>query len=341
MWGFADIENPDEVRHGLDIRSFAYTMMRISRKVYFHNLKHDGHFIIDYLLKQGYKLVVDGSQLAAKEFSTLISDMGKFYAMKVRWPNGTLTEFRDSLKKLPMKLSRVASSFKLPMAKGVIDYHAHRPVGHQPTPEELVYLHDDVSILAHALRIVYEQGMKALTLGADAMAEYKAIVGSVMFAETFPLLPEAVDTDIRRAYRGGFTYADPRFMGRVIEQEGIVFDVNSLYPYVMRTRKIPYGEPVFMNGKPKTSERYPLSIFTVTFTAKLKKDHIPCIQVKNSFRYAATEYLTNIDEPTTISVTNVDWDLYNDHYDIVVHEYGGGYVFKAQAGFFNKYIDKW
>lgn len=341
LWGYAEIDNPDEVRHGLDIRSFVYAMMRVSRKVYFHNLKHDGHFIIDYLLKSGYKLIVDNSQLAAKQFSTLISDMGKFYSMKVRWANGTTTEFRDSVKKLPMKLSRVASSFKLAMKKGELDYDAYRPVGHMPTPEELDYLHNDVSILAHAMRIVYEQGMKALTLGADALAEYKSLVGSKMFAETFPVLPEAVDTDIRRAYRGGFTYADPRFMGRVIENQGIVFDVNSLYPYVMRTRLIPYGEPVFMRGLPKTNDRYPLSIFTVTFTAKLKKDHIPCIQIKNSFRFAATEYLRVVDEPTTISVTNVDWDLYNDHYDIVVHEYGGGYIFKAQTGFFNRYIDKW
>ncbi len=41
---------------------------------------------------------------------------------------------------------------------------------------------------------------------------------------------EAVDAEVelRKAYSGGFTYADERFKGRIVG-EGVVLDVNSLY----------------------------------------------------------------------------------------------------------------
>jgi hypothetical protein len=57
--------------------------------------------------------------------------------------------------------------------------------------------------------------------------------------------------------------------------------------------------------------------------------------------FIGTEYLKEITEPTTLMVTNVDWDLYNDHYDIEVLAYGGGWRFRAREGMFNGYIDKW
>jgi hypothetical protein len=340
-WGFAEVEKPfyDDVEIGTNIESFIERVTRQNGTCYFHNLRFDGAFILDWLLNNGYEHTTEKG-LEPKQFKTLISDMGKFYSITVCWDTGFSTEFRDSLKKLPMGVRRIAKAFNLEMSKGDIDYTALRPVGHELTPEEEDYLRRDVSIIAQAMQEVIRSGMKKLTVASDAMAEYKALTGSKWFESAFPVLDYDVDREIRRAYRGGFTYADDRFRGKVV-RGGLVLDVNSLYPSVMKYNMIPYGRPLFRRGKVELTESHPLSIFTVTFTAKLKPNHIPCIQIKGSNMFIATEYLRDISEPTTLTVTNVDWDLYNDHYDIEVLSYDDGWSFRAMSGMFDSYIDKW
>lgn len=339
LWGIANVGNPDDVQWGIDIESFVLHVALRGSITYFHNLKYDGHFIIDYLLKHHFMHLASTNSLRPGQFTSLISDKNQFYSIKVKWMNGTITEFRDSLKKIPLSLANISKSFKLKDSKGELDYKKFRPVGHMPTPEELEYLKLDVSILAQALQIVLDSGMKKLTVGADSLAEFKNISGK-KFDVAFPVLDETMDAEIRRAYRGGFTYADPRFSGRQV-RGGVVLDVNSLYPSVMRYEVLPYGEPDYVRGKVKPTKDRPLTIFAVTFTAKLKPNHIPCIQIKGHFRFSGTEYLTEINEPTTMMVTNVDWDLFTDHYDIQVQEWGGGWAFKGAKGFFDDYIDKW
>jgi hypothetical protein len=341
-WGVSNIETPlyDSVELGQDIASFIDRISVANAICYFHNLAFDGSFILDYLLKDGY-LFTEEQAPKDGEFKSLISSMGKFYSITVKWRNGRRCEFRDSLKKLPMSVKRIAKSFNLEMSKGEIDYKSYRPVGWVLTEEEEDYLRRDVSIVAQAMKEVHDSGMKKLTVASDSMAEFKALSGNAKFQTFFPVLNEEIDAEIRRAYRGGFTYADDRYKGRKLDQSGLVLDVNSLYPSVMRNRIIPHGIPLFKKGRINPTEERPLTIFSVTFTAKLKPNHIPCIQIKGNNRFIGTEYLRDIPEPTTMMVSNVDWDLYQDHYDIEVISYGGGWRFKAQSGMFNDYIDKW
>src|SRR5690606_25157882 len=119
------------------------------------------------------------------------------------WRNGHSTEFRDSLKKLPMGIRRIAQSFNLEMSKGDIDYEAYREPGHVITEEEEDYLRRDVSILAQAMKEVIANGMTKLTIASDAMNEYKKLNGMEYFNRMFPVLDSDMDAEIRRAYRGG------------------------------------------------------------------------------------------------------------------------------------------
>ena len=339
LWGAAHIDEPNNVEYGTILETFLESC-RTKRTVYFHNLAFDGSFIVDWLLRNGYKHRIS-DRMGFGHFSTLISKQGKFYSIKVRWPEGSYTEFRDSLKKLPMSVSEVAKAFKLSEGKGDLDYAKPRPVGYVPTADELDYLRRDVTIIAQAMATQYAAGMSKLTVGADSLSMYKKLIGEKNFLRVYPTLPMSIDTDIRASYRGGFTYVNPKFQARVIDGPGMVFDVNSLYPSVMYNCDMPYGHPQYFDGKYVEDSKMPLYVLTVTFTAALKENHIPCIQVKGANPFAAAVYLSVIDDPVTLTVTSVDWQLWNDHYDIDVLYWGGGWKFKKMRGSFNNYIDKW
>lgn len=334
----------DNVSIGQTLDGFLEEITDHNSVVYFHNLKFDGRFILDWLLKHGYEHITEGSTLPGM-FKTVISDMGRFYTISVRWETGATTEFRDSYNKLPMTVKRIAEAFKMPTGKGDLDYTKRRPPGYVILPEEADYIRRDVWIVARALGQQLHQGLSKLTVGSDALSEFKRITGRKQFDNLFPVLDIVVDADIRRAYRGGFTYSDPRFSGKTLGTGetvcGLVFDVNSLYPSVMYYQPIPYGEPEFSHGRVTATPSHPLVIQAITFVAHLKPDHIPCIQIKGTGLFSETEYLTNIDEPTSLMVTNVDLALMHDHYDMQVLSYDGGWRFKAANGIFDNYIDKW
>ena len=340
LWGLSPLEAPDTYEQGIDIESFIDRIADQRTVISFHNLRHDGTFIIDWLFKNGFKYVLDRQDLRPTTFTALISDTGKFYSIQITWTNGLTCELRDSYKKIPMSLARAAKSFQLEESKGEIDYHEHRPVGHQPTPEESDYMRRDTTILSKILRQTRDEGMTRLTVASDSMAEYKHLFGAKRFQRTFPVMSEAMDAEIRQAYRGGYTYADERHK-QCITRSGLVLDVNSLYPFIMYDRLLPYGDPEFFGGAPQPTDTHPLTIFSVTFTAKLKADHIPIIQIKKSTLFHDSEYVKLIDDAVTLYVTNVDWELWNEHYNIDVLAYGGGWRFKAAQGLFKEYIDKW
>lgn len=341
-WGTVDIAKPDydDVIYDTSIQSFIDHISSYNSNCYFHNLKFDGIFIIDWLLKNDYKHVQTDDIKRDGTFKTLISDMGQFYSITVKWDNGNTTEFRDSLKKLPMSVARLAVSFGLEVTKGEIDYAANRPIDHILTNEEIDYLKRDIIIVAKAMQEAINNGMTRLTVASDSLAEYKKLIGVDVFKRVFPVLSEYMDSEIRRAYRGGWTYCDPRYSKRTVGA-GLVLDVNSLYPSVMMNKPLPHGEPQFITGEVLPTYDYPLTIFSVTFTAKIKPNHLPCIQIKGSSMFASTEYLTDIPDPITLMVTNVDWALYQDHYDIDILAYGGGWRFHAAKGMFDTYINKW
>ena len=339
LWGVADAFTPRQtVTWGKDIESFfRYVSEHMTSTVYFHNLAFDGKFVLWRLLMAGYRHVQNDQSLRKREFSTLISKQNKFFTIRIKWDNGAITEFRDSYKKIPLSVEVIAPTFGMEEVKGELDYSAFRPVGHEPTVEELDYLWNDIAIVAHALREQISSGMTRLTIGSDSLAEFKTIMTSKGFTRIFPVLAATCDADIRRAYRGGWTYADPRFSKEVTPRGGKVYDVNSLYPYVMYSCEMPYGEPTYVDELPSSG----LFVASITFTAKLKPDHVPCIQVKNHSAFITTEYLREVDEPITLSVTNVDLELWREQYDMEILSCNGAWVFSGIRDIFTEYIDKW
>lgn len=339
-WGMCPVvPNPEPymVELGIDIESFFYFISNNDDIIYFHNLKFDGIFIIYYLLENGVRW---NKELHPNSFTTLIDKDSKFYSISIMWDNGNITIFKDSLKKLPMGVDRIARSFNLPFKKGLIDYDAERPVGYIPNDDEVEYQINDVMIIAAALWMQFNEGMNSLTVGADSLNEFKRIMGHNNFIQSFPILDDNTDFCIRKAYRGGWCKVADKYAKEVVGPVK-VYDVNSLYPSVMYDSPLPYGIPIPFNGQPIVTDEYPLWIASVTITAELNENYHPIIQLKNHSVFVPTEYLKVIKEPTTVSCTSVDWELWCEHYNITVYSWDGGYYFKASRKFFKSYIDKW
>ena len=341
-WASSEIDNHNKVTIGNSIDSFMEFIKKGNQVHYFHNLKFDGEFIIYYLLIHGYTY---SEEKLDNTFSCLISDVGQFYSIdvvyKVYGDRLWHTVFYDSLKKLPFSVEVIANAFNLENKKLSIDYNEYRSVNHKLTKEEIDYVSNDVKIVAEALKIQFDVGLKKMTIGADALAYYRKLVGKKKFNGTFPIFTKATDNDIRQAYRGGFTYVNPKYQEKIVKN-GSVYDVNSMYPAIMYNELLPYDLPLFFNGQYEKDLEYPLYIQRIACSFKLKKGKIPCIQLKGNFRYGMTEYITSSnDEIEILTLTNIDLDMFFENYDVKDLEYICGYKFKGVRGLFKEYIDFW
>lgn len=339
VWGLYSLER-SEFFHGRTLDTFFNHLkyqVDTGAVIYFHNLKFDGEFLFYYLFENGF-VHTDEAKLKHKQFSTLISNMGVFYSIKVCF-DGRIYTFQDSLKLIPFKVSQIPRAFGLEIKKGDIDYHKVRPVGYRPTEEELDYLLHDVKIVAQALEYFYDQMLSKMTIASNALTDYKSLIGKETFERRFPVLP--FDDLLRKSYKGGVVQVKAGWEGKDVGA-GITLDVNSLYPYVMSDRKLPYGDPIYMEGKVEHDQFYDVSIQRLICNFELKEGYLPTLQVKGSFHFSSTEYLTSsdgVDVPLTL--TSVDLDMFFEHYDVYNVQWIEGWKFRSSDTMFRDYVEKW
>lgn len=344
-WAVCEVDNPDNIRYGNDIEGFLrYARLTSPSKFYFHNLAFDGAFIQDWCLKNGWSWSDERKPSQYPALTTVISDMNQVYCITMWFSVTDKVTIYDSMKIIPMSVRSIAKSFHLEEGKGELDYEEYREPGHELTAIEKDYIRRDVQIVAHAMQYFHAQGMDKMTAASNALWDYKKILGgNKYFRRVFPELTDEQDKFIRMAYRGGFTYADPRWAGKDIGR-GIVFDVNSLYPSVMAAcdgQMLPMYEPQWFDGEPAATPRFPLWVAHVSCAFKVKKRHIPCIQLKGNCRFAPTDYLLDSKGIVDWYVTNIDWDLITQQYDVRHVRWYGGYRFRAGEDQFKPYVDKW
>ena len=349
VWAYAicEVENKDNIIIGTTIDDFMKWCeeRKENDTVFFHNLKFDSQFIMNYLFKNDYIHTVNPEDKKSRTFNTLISDKGLYYQVEVifekKGKKVNKVVFQDSLKLIPLSVEAIAKSFKLPISKLEIDYDAHNnlPIGSPLTKEEEEYIKHDVQIVAYAIEYFYSQGLDRMTIGSCALAEYKKIITKRDFKRFFPI--PKYHQDVKQSYRGGFTYLNPKFAEKTIKN-GIVLDVNSLYPSVMYDSYLPYGTPIFFKGKYEKDNIYPLYTQMIRCQFELKPGKIPTIQIKYGYNFRANEYLTTSgDTEVVLCLNSVDMELFLDHYEVYNLEYISGWKFKSAQGLFTDYIDKW
>ena len=346
VWAYAlcEIGNPSNIIIGNNIDDFIKFCSKSKNHVlYFHNLKFDCEYIISYLLKNGFTHIKEKTEKADKTFTTIISGMGQFYSIeiyfKVLKKKVNKVTIYDSLKILNFSVEQIAKDFDLPIRKLELDYNEKREIGHKLTQHEIDYITNDVEIMARALNVMFNAGLTKMTIGSDALHDYKRTCSN--FNKYFPTLPSEIDKDIRRSYRGGFTYLNPLYKGKE-STKGYVLDVNSLYPSVMVNDILPYGQPVFFMGEYEEDNLYKLYVQTLTCSFEIKEGMIPTIQIKNHLSFIPNEYLeSSHGEVVTLTLTSVDLKLFKEHYNIYDLTYVSGWKFRGVKGLFTDYINYW
>lgn len=334
-WGGYNVYT-DEYVHGLDIKSFCVWAFARRRTIYFHNLKFDGSFILDYALKNGFKLST-ARKLGAKELRAMISEQGQWYKLELKGRKNRVV-IKDSFKVIASSLGAIAKSLGLDVQKGSIDYEAFRPAGYQPTAEEQRYQWEDCYIAAKALKPLLDKGMTKLTAGSNALAYYKETQfgDDNKFREKFPLLSKDDDEWIRKSYRGGVTMVK-KSEAEKEHGNGIVFDVNSMYPWAMHSpNAYPVGRPMWGYGDPPWGELYIIHVWVL---AHIKPNKPPTIQLKRSRFDVGAEYATEI-PGFELWLTSIDLELLMEMYDIEDILYYEWCKFQSEIGLFDCYIDE-
>ena len=349
VWAFAisEIGNPENFIYGNSLDDFMSfcANSKENYKIYFHNLKFDGSFILSWLESNKFRFIENRKSREDLTYTTLITDMNVFYSIEVYFEVNRKSHhtnkvvFYDSLKILNFSVEQIARDFDLPIRKLTLDYKAKREIGHILTPDEVDYIRNDVEIMSRALDIMFKNNLKKMTIGSDALNNYKEM--QPKFKSLFPVLEDGFDSEIRRSYKGGFTYLNPKYKEKKTGS-GLVLDVNSEYPAMMHYRKLPFGYPVMFEGEYIPDKLYPLYIINFSCRFELKKGKIPSIQIKHSMDYQMNEYLESSKGLITdLTLTSVDYELFCENYDVYDLKFGGGYKFQCITGIFDNYIDYW
>lgn len=176
------------------------------------------------------------------------------------------------------------------------------------------------------------------------------------------------DNYIRKSYRGGWCYLVEGKEKRK-HLNGFTADVNSLYPSMMHSESgnlYPVGLPTFWKGDfipEEATQRGRYYFIRLKTRFYLKKGYLPFIQIKGSWLYKGTKSLktSDIEDPETgktsrfyldldgkvtdsaviLTLTQTDYQLLREHYELKDTEILDGCYFDAKIGIFDTYIDKY
>jgi hypothetical protein len=189
VWAWAAQKiGDDATQYGNCIDTLMAQFETVQGDYYFHNLAFDGEFIVSWLLNHGWTYS-DNKQ--PKTFNAVISQLGRWYTIQIIYARKgnkiKSTKLFDSLKKLPFSVKQVADAFNIPEKKLTLDYdQAWKNPNWIEDANTKEYISHDVTIVNKALKTMFDEGLEKMTIGGDAMFEYKNIIGSKVFDQLFP-----------------------------------------------------------------------------------------------------------------------------------------------------------
>lgn len=299
--------------------------------IYFHNLKFDGSFIVNWLLLHNYPYTTEKLKKHDKiGFTTLIDEMGAWYSITANLERRVQVNFCDSLKIIPLKVKEIAKAFNLPIEKEIIDYQDYKV-----TPQKWEYIEHDVKIPAMALKFFKGQGYTKMTIGGCSYESFEN--SDRQIKKQFPILDRDWVQLWRKAYRGGRTQANPRFANQLVHNVRR-FDINSMYSYGMSRFPMPYGSPIRLTKR--TIGLYNFELYRVAIAFSLKEGHLPTLLKKTGLHLGNDTYYKDTDGVEEIYISNIDLELVKRHYDIKYLDILEGYGFYTDKNIFRDWVDE-
>lgn len=215
-----------------------YSSFRL-RTVYFHNFaRFDGILILRYYVDRGNKYKI----------KTLLRNH-KLYELKVYLGDKLLLRFRDSCTLLPSSLETLGKTLCPELgSKGSIP-HADLSVSNLllNSVDLINYLRQDILILGGVMLKAQEINWSKYRIDVEDVMTLSSLALQIFRQnyfddETFHInIPTRnQDTFIRRGYYGG--HVD---VYKPYGENLYCYDVNSLYPYIMKSYPMPCGIPVW------------------------------------------------------------------------------------------------
>lgn len=303
---------------------------RQSVKVYFHKLKWDGEFILHYLVR--VLKYANIKKLSPNYFNFSKDDMGNVYWIKIKIYRCYLT-FKCSKKILNASVSELGKSLG-DEQKGSIDYdkYSHFDSINDIPKELLTYLYHDINIVRRALNEFKTYYNPKITIASTSLATFKKDFGIIKYKSYFENNISKKQWEIyKRGYFGGFSYINPQYFRKIVEKKLYYYDVNSLYPYIMKNELLPYGKPLKYRPYGTYTRLFEINLYH----AKLKPNKHPHLHEKTitgKLNYLSETYGKNV------VYTEREWELIKTSYDV---KYSiKNYWYFRTAPIFKQYLEK-
>jgi len=272
------------------------------------------------------------------QYEVIIDGLGSWYEIKWKYKKEHSIKFWDSLKKFPNTTVKQLGKFiGLPKLDAPY-FDRYYPEDYQPTQQEIDYCIRDSEVVAKAIQYELEQGFTSMTLATDCFKFGKEhCLNGRFYRDFMPLLAESTDTFCRKAYKGGISYLNPEYEDEEISDVK-VFDVNSLYPWVMHDCPLPYGYGIYTDDKPIDD-----NLYFVHFKASfyVKQNGFPFLQIKNTPSYMNNQFIEYSNGVEDLYMTSVDYKNFKKNYK-VLDEFDHEYIsFKSQVGLLSPHVDYW
>lgn len=218
---------------------------------------------------------------------------------------------------------------------------------------------DNLFKYPHVLDYVENNLMKSKFFALDE-TENKRQKLDLLFTSLYPKQTYFTDAWQRHSYYGGLStvhFENVEKYSKKKNKNGVVLDVNSLYPFIMNGNNevkflLPFGNANF-NQKPykKMSEsyknNYPLYIQEITiYDFEVKKNKMAFVQVKDNPLFNGREVIKNNLKdgkkvPIKLRLCNPLFELLFECYNVKAFELGSHMSFQGSYDLFKNYIDYW
>lgn len=303
--------------------------------------------IVGYNIKYGN---VKNKDMKEKDFCYLISAEGDFYNIKIK------------RKKRILHIYNIDKLLTLSDRRDIIDAwgHKERPFY---SPKNYAYAAFDAISL---MNTGFQRSLPC-TLSSTSRKKFNSSFNFFILKSWIKDMRDYnLDDFLRPAYHGGICFLNwdltsGKHFERCVQKNGVVVDKNSMYPWIMRNKPLPYGEPVHFKGEPteemkRHQKNGNIYIYVKVKTSfDIKPGKIPCIQcsgeqladhetgcMKSSKRFnkLTGKYMKEKPE-IELTLTYTDLMLLFECYDVHKIKYIEGVYFPTTRRLFKRFVDQW